>query len=569
MNRNRLVAGALALVVVAGALGWVIGSQIQSPAEAAANAKPPTPSLITVAVDQRLLSADVIGRGSIDFDDPESLFLSGSVGEPGTPQIVTMIPEEGTELPEGAVAIEIAGRPVILLEGELPVYRDMRPGSIGDDVLQLEQALVRLGLMTTADNRWDNATGAGVQALYARAGYLANSASKADQEMVKAARDQVRYANQALQDAIKALNEAGGATGSALLEAQNAVSDAQAALTIAQAERTLAVGTAQGMVTVSQAALSTAQLRLTQAQGGTHPDTGMPPTPGELLDLEQAVIDAQVTLTDAQNNLAAVQTTQNAMVANAERNLTLAQARLAEAKSPGDRTQLIRAREDAQRQLGEATSALQSMEASIGTWIPAGELIFLDRMPVQVARKQVARGDTVSGSFMTVSGADIAMTIGLSESDAKRVKVGDKVIVDEPDLLDEPWELEIAKISEPSSSGRVTVTVLLDVVPEYLLGANLRVVIPVSSTDGEVLVVPAAALSAVANGDTRVEVEDADKPGTTYFVTVVTGLAADGVVEVRPVNGELKKGDRVVVGHADIGSGGSTNVSEEPSDDED
>jgi len=558
VTRNQLVAGALALVVAAGALGWVIGAQIQSPAEAAANAQPPTPSLITVAVDQRKLSADVIGRGTIDFDSPESLSLSGLVGEPGMPQIVTMIPEEGTDLPEGAVAVEVAGRPVIVLQGELPVYRDMRPGSVGDDVLQLEQALVRLGYMSSADKTWDNATGAGVQALYASAGYTANSTSKADQEAVKSARDFVRSANQALQDAVRALNEAGGATGSALIEAQNAVADAQARVNVAVSERTAAVGMATGQVTVANAVLTTAQTRHQEAiDTGLHPDTGLPTTSADMTALAQAVTDAQVALTDAQNSLAAVQTTQDALVASAQRDLTVAQARLTEAQSPGDRTALIRARDDAQRQLTEATASLVELEAGLGTWMPAGELIFVDRMPVQVARLQVQRGDTISGTFMTVSGSDIAMTIGLSETDAKRVKVGDRVVVDEPDLLDEPWELEIAAISEPSSSGRVTVTVLLDTVREELLGANLRVVIPVQSTEGEVLVVPAAALSAVANGDTRVEVEDPDKPGTTHFVTVITGLAADGVVEVRAVDGSLAKGDRVVVGHADIGPAGA------------
>jgi hypothetical protein len=34
---------------------------------------------------------------------------------------------------------------------------------------------------------------------------------------------------------------------------------------------------------------------------------------------------------------------------------------------------------------------------------------------------------------------------------------------------------------------------------------------------------------------------------------VITGLATDGVVEVRAVEGRLAKGDRVVVGQADIG----------------
>lgn len=548
MNRNRLVAGALALVVASGALGWVVGTRITSPAEAAARAQAPEPSLITVAVDERLLSADIRARGSIDFDDPVSLSMSGTVGETGVAQIVTMVPAEGTDLTEGSVALEVAGRPVFLLEGELPVYRDLRPGAKGDDVLQLEQALVRMGLLGSADEVWTKETGAAVQMLYARAGYVANTTTKEDQAALEAARDQVRFANQSLQDANAALNNSGG--GSSLIEAQNAVADAQAAVNVAKADRTAAVGTAQGLLTVAQANLQ----ELVDSGTATAPE----------------IAAAEAAVTDAQNNLTAVQTQQDALVDSAERALTLARARLTEAQNPGDRSALIRARDDARRALTDANTALAELEGTVGTWLPSGELIFLKRMPVQVARVSVERGSTVNGQFMTVSGTDVAMTIGLSESDAKRVSEGDKVILDDPDWLTEPIEAQISKISEPNSSGRVTLTVIFDDIPEELLGANMRVTIPVESTSGEVLVVPAAALSAVANGDVRVEVEIPDQPGKTRFVTVVTGLATDGVVEVRAIDGELKKGDRVVVGHADIGpKGGGEDIDddeESPSD---
>lgn len=545
-----MVAGALGLVVGAGAIGWIAGAQITSPAEAAANAKPPTPSLITAAVEERVLSADIIARGSINYDDPVALSLSGAIGEQGATAIVTMVPEVGTDLPEGGVALEVSGRPVFLLQGELPVYRDLRPGSKGDDVLQLEQALVRLGFMGSADETWTTDTGAGIQALYAAAGYTANATSKADQSSLDAARDAVRLANQALQDAKKALDEAGGASGSELLEAQSAVSQAQAALTAAQSTRTAAIGAANGALTVAN-------------QAKTDADTsGTPANPSAEYSLLLTAI------TDATNEVAAVTAEQDSLVLSAQNALSLAQARLVEAQTPGDRTYLIRAKEDAQRQLTDATKALGEIEKSVGTWFPAGELIFLKRMPVQVADVSVERGSTATGSFMTVSGADVAMTVGIQEADAARIEVGDTVIIDEPDLLTEPLEATISEIPEAGSSGRIQMTVLLNDVPETLLGANVRVIIPVESTAGEVLVVPAAALSAVANGDVRVEVEDADKPGTTRFVTVVTGLAADGVVEVKPVDGTLKKGDRVVVGQADIGPAGSDDetVDEEGAD---
>ncbi len=550
MNRNRLVGGALGLVVGAGAIGWIAGATITSPAEAAARAQPPTPSLITADVEQRVLSADIIARGSIDFDDPISLSLKGSVGGDVEAQIVTAVPEVGTELTDGSVALEVAGRPVILLTGDLPVYRDLRPGSSGDDVEQLELALNRLGLLSNPDRTWGPETGAAIQALYANAGYSANTTSDADRDALDAARDASRLASQAVQDAQKALNEAGGATGSSLVEAQNAVADAQASLTAATAARTAAIATANGDLTVAQQELADADL------AGT-PVAGSP-----------AYITLQNAVTNAQNTVGSVTAEQDALVRAAQSALDVAKARLQEAQSPGDLTALRRALDDAKRQQTDASEQLVEAEKKAGTWIPSGELIFVKRLPVQVNDASVSRGDTVSGSFMTVSGAEIAMTVGVSEQDARRLEVGDKVIIDEPDLLDEPLEAIISEIPESGSSGRVQMTVTFDNIPDILIGANVRVIIPVESTAGEVLVVPAAALSSVANGDVRVEGEDPDEPGTTRFVTVVTGLATDGVVEVRAVDGSLKKGDRVVVGKADIGPATSDEDEDEDEDTE-
>lgn len=567
-----MVSTALGLVVAAGAIGWTAGASITSPAEAAARAQPPEASLITVAVDERVLSADVIARGSIDFDDPESLSLSGATGDPEAKQIITFIPEEGTDLPEGSVVLEVAGRPVFLLQGDISVYRDMRPGATGVDVEQLEDALVRLGYLSSADSKWDNRTGAAIQAMYAAAGYNANTTTDADAAALKSARDFVRSASQALADAEKAIATSGAVTGSTVLQAQAAVADAQDALDIAEAARTAAIAAANNDVSVAaaflvsaQAALDLADARLAQASPPTsiHPDTGLPPTGPELAVLNNDVANANVALvqagnavTDAGNDLVTITAEQDAAVDSAQRLLDIAQAQLDELLAPHDITELIRARDAAKRDLQTANQALVKIEATIGTWLPAGELIFLDRMPVHVARLALARGDIVTGPFMTVSGADIAMIVGLQESDAKRLSVGDTVIIDEPELLPEPIEATISEIPEAGSSGRVQVKVTLATIPEELLGANVRVIIPVESTSGMVLVVPAAALSAVANGDTRVEVEDPDNPGTTRFVTVTTGLAADGVVEVHPVDGSLVKGDRVVVGQADIGPAG-------------
>ena len=82
--------------------------------------------------------------------------------------------------------------------------------------------------------------------------------------------------------------------------------------------------------------------------------------------------------------------------------------------------------------------------------------------------------------------------------------------------------------------------------PPEIIGTNVRVTIPVSSTGGEVLAVPAAAMSATAAGDTILQVEEQDS--TLRTVIVEPGLAAGGLVEVTPIEGDLAEGDWVVVG---------------------
>jgi multidrug efflux pump subunit AcrA (membrane-fusion protein) len=76
--------------------------------------------------------------------------------------------------------------------------------------------------------------------------------------------------------------------------------------------------------------------------------------------------------------------------------------------------------------------------------------------------------------------------------------------------------------------------------------------IAVGATEGEVLSVPLAALTAGPGGESRIEVVESDpregKDAETRLVVVETGLAAKGAVEVTPVEGELDEGDLVVVG---------------------
>ena len=117
---------------------------IRSPAEVAARTAPPPLSLITAPVERRTLASDVVTRGTVRFGTPQTVTLPTSALKPGS-RVVTVPPVKGATLAEGDVAMVVSGRPVLVLEGAQPAYRDSVPGTVGDDVRQLEEALARLG----------------------------------------------------------------------------------------------------------------------------------------------------------------------------------------------------------------------------------------------------------------------------------------------------------------------------------------------------------------------------------------------------------------------------------------
>lgn len=94
------------------------------------------------------------------------------------------------------------------------MYRDLRPGATGDDVLQLEEALSRLGFLgVVADEIWDADTGAAVAEWYETAGYRPNGLSEEEEASLSAAQDRVRAAEGAVADAEAGLREAQSGSG--------------------------------------------------------------------------------------------------------------------------------------------------------------------------------------------------------------------------------------------------------------------------------------------------------------------------------------------------------------------
>jgi hypothetical protein len=171
VGRSTVVAIALAGLVVAAGAGWIAGRRVRSPAEEAARTAAPTPSLITVPVENRRLTSDVVTRGAVGYGTPTEVSLPASTLK-GSTGIVTVPPAVGAVLNEGAVALAVSARPVLVFQGVQPAYRDLNLKSVGQDVRDLEAGLARLGLDPgPQDAVFDAKTVAALRTVYNRSGY--------------------------------------------------------------------------------------------------------------------------------------------------------------------------------------------------------------------------------------------------------------------------------------------------------------------------------------------------------------------------------------------------------------
>ncbi|KQR16825.1 hypothetical protein [Cellulomonas sp. Leaf334] len=508
-GRRTIVVMAVVAVVCLAA-GVLLSRLIVSPGKAAADAAPPTAGPITVPVESRVIANELVIRGDIGYDDPVALRVE--TGDLGGPAVVTgQVPVVGAEIGPASVALEIVGRPVIVLPGDLPTYRSLRAGVSGPDVRQLKAALVALGIDTgnAESDAYDAATAAGVRALYQRVGYEPPSAGEELQDAVAAARDGVR-------------------------SAQDALSAAQRELAAA------AVGPLQSVIIGLDTSVTVAQATLDQEQARcTAPTEEAPCSP-------VAVVEAQGALAQAK-------------------------AARAEAGNPADTGAQRAAVASAQSLLSAAREDQAEAQTATLTPLPASEIVFVPTLPRRVDVVQATRGGTITGEFMSVSGATIQITGSATRADAELLTVGTvgSIVLDDQELPVTVAEVTDPKAApttpegetegeeqeqenEPKGDRRAVIFTLGNLTPEQVIAlqnTNVRVRVPVSSTEGEVLAVPLAALTAGPGGESRVELAGSSGKASS-LVTVTTGLAADGYVEIAGSETPLTAGDLVVVGVA-------------------
>jgi len=120
-----------------------------------------------------LVSADYVGYtcGYLKKKmDCPVVYLTGTVGG-ATTQLVTRAPAAGATVRSGDRLLEVSGRPVFLLPGQVPMYRTLADGLKGDDVKQVQQALTALGYGRLVSGVFDAATQTQVKRWYEHAGY--------------------------------------------------------------------------------------------------------------------------------------------------------------------------------------------------------------------------------------------------------------------------------------------------------------------------------------------------------------------------------------------------------------
>src|SRR6266567_2026080 len=143
LRTRRFFLGGLAIGVVAMSLvGLATAVFIESPDEIAAKSAAPAATVITAVARWQVLRNPITVPGIVRSARTVVVMASA----PFSTVTVTRLPvKAGDRVRPGRVIAEIDGRPILLLRGRLPPYRNLHEGDHGPDVTQLQRALESLG----------------------------------------------------------------------------------------------------------------------------------------------------------------------------------------------------------------------------------------------------------------------------------------------------------------------------------------------------------------------------------------------------------------------------------------
>lgn len=199
----------------------------------------------------------------------------------------------------------------------------------------------------------------------------------------------------------------------------------------------------------------------------------------------------------------------------------------------------------------DTVAAIATLQAATGMEVDGvlalGEVVFRPGT-VRIAEVLGGVGTTVSPPTPVVAAGslDTVVRLDLPAEDQGTLTVGDTVTIELPDRTETPGTVtSVASVASTDQQGVTTFEVEIALDDPSVAGGldeapvDVRVV---SDTAEDVLAVPVTALLALAEGGYAVEVVDAD--GSTRLVGVEPGFFAEGLVEV---TGDVAEGDLVVV----------------------
>ncbi len=487
-KQNVVLIGVLAFAAVAAIGGWVASLWIQSPADIAARAAPPVPSPILVPVEKRVLSSYVVTRGTARFGLPQAISIVPSALKADVGLIATL-PLPNTHFKEGDEILTASGRPLFILQGKLPTYRDLIPGISGDDVRQLQQGLKRLGFDPgPIEGSYTQETSAAVVNWYKSKG----------RDPFGPTRDQLTKVSTLERDHLARI--------SALEQSRTAVETARA-----KADYNNRAAAAEVEAQIAARALIAL-------------DPRQPATALKAADAKLELARAALRSTQLEGEMAVRSAVEALKIAEFDAKLN-------------DRTE-------------QRSADLANTRSKLGVQVPADEIVFIPALPVRVKEVMAHVGDQAKGTVMSVTDYQLAIDSSLPLDASPLVKPGMLVEISEQTLGVKATGVVARVANAPGTQGVDGYHIYFEVrVTESSMrieGFSLRLTIPVKSTRGAVTVVPISALTLAADGTSRIQVEN---NGALEYITVEPGLSADGYVEVIPVGRKFELGQRVVVGY--------------------
>lgn len=459
---------------------------------------------------------------------------------------ITWLPEEGATIEQGDVLFEIDDEPVVLLYGDTPATRtmeDLDTNLEGDDVLQLEEALVDLGFATddelAVDGEFTSGTAeivAGWQeAIGAEADGIVDvgevvflpgpieivtleaevDAEAADGDVVLAATGTASISGDDVRQLEEALVDLGYATEDDLVVDQEFTTDTADAVAAWQE----AIGAeADGIVDMGEVAFLPESIEVLDIQSRVGDITGATPLwigigPGGMSGVDVAQLeDALVALGyDADGTMAA------------------------DGVMSSETVSAIVAWQDATGQ-------------EIDGVVDIGDVVFIDGA-VRISDIVTPLGATANpgAPILQTTGNDVSVTVELPAEDQGIIATGDPVTVELPDgTRTAGTVLEVATVATTAVDGSTIFEVSIALDDPSAAGdldeAPVDVDV-VTDSVSNVVAVPVTSLLGLREGGYAVEVHNGD--GSTTLVLVDPGFFADGLVEVD--GSDLQPGMQVVI----------------------